>query len=142
VGDLDKGENQSRKVVLLVEDDDAAAFLIQLAFREHEPEFKVVRVCNGSEALGFVKRQGAYADAPRPALLLLNLQMPNGTGFDVLSGIRKDAAVRDIPAVVFTSSKLNSDKARCMALGAVDYITKPDSFDDMVAAVKSACAHA
>jgi two-component system response regulator len=134
--------DEPQKIVLLVEDDDAAAFLVQLAFRENEPGFKVLRVCDGREALDFLKGRGGHAEAPRPDLMLLNLQMPRSTGFEVLSAVKKDASLRNIPAVVFTSSKLNSDRARCMALGAAAYITKPDTFDDMVAAVKSACAHA
>lgn len=134
--------NGPNKVVLLVEDDDAAAYLVQLAFRENEPGFKVLRVSSGSEALEFLNGRGRYGNAPRPDLMLLNLQMPKGTGFDVLSEVKKDASLRHIPAVVFTSSRLSSDRARCMALGAADYITKPETFDDMVAAVRSACAYA
>ena len=132
---------ESRKTVLLVEDDDAAAYLVQFAFREYVPGFRVLRVCSGLEALDFLNKREHFADAPRPDLMLLNLQMPKMTGFDVLSFIKNDASLKHIPAVVFTSSKLNSDRARCMALGAADYITKPDTFEDMVAAVKSACTY-
>jgi two-component system, chemotaxis family, response regulator Rcp1 len=133
---------QGGKVVLLVEDDDGAYFLLKVVFREMEERVSLFRVSNGEQAIAFLQRKGEYHAAPRPALILLNLQMPKMTGFDLLASMRQDPQFRDIPAVVFTSSKLDADRAKCMALGATDFISKPENYADVVSAIKIACAHA
>lgn len=129
-------------VVLAVEDDNGAYYTLQIAFKQVRGPFRLIRVPDGQEALAFLRNQGKYNGAPRPALILLNLQLPKVNGFQVLETIKQDPQLCDIPAVVFTSSKLNSDRAKCMALGATDFIVKPDNFDDVVTAIKTACARA
>ena len=129
-------------VVLAVEDDDGAYYTLQFAFKQLRQPFRLFRVPDGQEALEFLRKNGNHAGAPRPALVLLNLHLPKVNGFEVLAMMKQDPNLRDIPTVVFTSSKLNADRAKCMALGAADFIVKPENFDDVVTAVKSACAHA
>ena len=130
------------RLVLSVEDDDAAFHLLKTAFEEGAPAVDLVRVLDGDEALKFLERSGRFQDAPRPDLVLLNINLPKKSGFEVLSEVAADESLRSIPVVVFTSSSLQAEKARCMALGAQDFLTKPASFDGLVEAVRSVCARA
>jgi len=131
----------NQRVLLYVEDEDAAVFLLETALKEADIDVALYRVADGDEALDFLKKTGAYQDVPRPDLVLLDLNLPRRTGLEVLSEMKQDAELRKLAVVVFTSSSLAVDKRRSMALGAQEYITKPASFDGFVAAVKSACMH-
>ena len=125
--------------VLSVEDDDAVHFLIKTAFQEMGSDFCLYRVINASEALSFLKRNNPFADAPTPHLILSNLNMPGMSGIELLAILRKHDSWKEIPVVVFSSSNLDSDRARCLAEGARQYITKPYDYQDFLSAVKSAC---
>jgi CheY-like chemotaxis protein len=129
------------KTVLSIEDDDAVEMLLQIAFRETARDFRVVRVPNGEEGLAFLRRSGRYANAQRPDLVLLNVNMPGISGPEVLRQMKDDESLRDIPTVVFTSSNMDQDRAKCLALGAKDFISKPSSFEGVLQAVRTACAH-
>ena len=100
------------------------------------------RATDGLEALSFLRRIGPFTNAPRPDLILLNLSLPKMSGVEVLAAIRSDDSLKHIPTVMFSSSALDTDRARCLALGAREFITKPLSFDGLLEAVKAACAHA
>ncbi len=128
-------------VLLYVEDEDAAVFLLETALREAEIDVALYRVADGDEALDFLQKKGRYRDMPRPDLVLLDLNLPRRTGLEVLSEMRNSDDLRSVAVVVFTSSSLAVDKRKSMELGAHEYITKPASFDGFVAAVKSACTH-
>jgi len=130
------GEN----VLLYVEDEDAAVFLLETALKEADIRVQLYRVSDGEQALAFLRCSGAYEKAPKPDLILLDLNLPRKSGLEVLSEMQHDARLRDIIVIVFTSSALSADKRRSLALGAQEYITKPSSFDDFVDAVKMACA--
>lgn len=127
-----------RKVVLSVEDDDAAYFLISSAFHDVGADLELYRVEDGDAALEFLNRQGAYADAPRPSLILLDMNLPKLTGPQLLARMQTSDVLRNIPAVVFSSSKANADRTTCLALGARDFITKPGNYE----AFKRAIGHA
>lgn len=128
----------TERVVLSVEDDDAAYFFLEIAFAKLDGDFQLCRVSDGEEALSFLRRGGKYASAPRPDLILLDLNMPRLSGFDVLAAIRDDASLREIPAVVFSSSNEDSDRAKCFALGARSFIPKPYDFEEFIQAIKQA----
>jgi CheY-like chemotaxis protein len=128
-------------VVLSVEDDRAAFRLLEIAFSELGIEVSLHRVESGAQALDFLHHAGPYAEAPQPHLILLNLNLPRMTGLELLSAIQQDATIADIPAVVFTSSRLDTDRARCLALGARDFLTKPADYLSMLDAVRRACGH-
>lgn len=130
------------RLVLSVEDDDAAFHLLKTAFEEGAPAVDLVRVLDGDEALKFLERRGRFQNAPRPDLVLLNINLPKKSGFEVLTEVAANDSLRSIPVVVFTSSSLQAEKARCMALGAQDFLTKPASFDGLLEAVRSVCARA
>lgn len=131
----------NQRVLLYVEDEDAAVFLLETALKEADIDVTLYRVADGDEALAFLNKAGRYHDMPRPDLVLLDLNLPRRTGLEVLSEMRESDEFRSMAVVVFTSSSLAIDKRRSLALGAQEYITKPASFDGFVAAVKSACAH-
>lgn len=130
----------SRSVLLYIEDDDRAAFLLETALKEAGVDTDLHRVADGERALAFLRRTGAYADAPRPGLVLLDLNLPRKSGLEVLAEIQQSEELRNIPVVVFTSSSLLTDKNQSLALGASRFITKPLTFDAMVESVKSACS--
>lgn len=131
----------NQRVLLYVEDEDAAVFLLETALKEAEIDVRFFRVADGDEALAFLRKSGIYHDMPRPDLVLLDLNLPRRTGLEVLAEMRNSEDLRALPVIVFTSSSLAVDKRKSLALGAQQYITKPASFDGFVAAVKSACSH-
>lgn len=111
--------------VLLVEDDPADELLTREALeRDHVGNvLHVVR--DGMEAIAFLRQEGAYAHAPRPGLILLDLNMPRMDGLEVLSVIKADEALRPIPVVVLTTSEAEADVLRSYQLHANAYVTKP-----------------
>jgi CheY-like chemotaxis protein len=86
---------------------------------------------NGDEALEFLRRQGPFAQAPRPAIVLLDINMPGRNGFEVLSEMRSDAVLRRIPVVMLTTSTREADVAAAYEGGACSFIAKPVSLDDL-----------
>lgn len=128
------------RVLLYVEDEDAAVFLLETALREAGIQVQLYRVSDGEQALAFLRGSGAYARAPKPDLILLDLNLPRKNGLEVLSEMQGDELLRHNNVIVFTSSSLSADRRRSLALGAQEYITKPSSFDGFVEAVKTACA--
>jgi two-component system, chemotaxis family, response regulator Rcp1 len=128
-------------VMLYVEDEDAAVFLLETALKEMKIDVELYRVSNGEDALAFLNRSGAYRDAPRPELILLDLNLPRKGGLEVLSEIQGNEALRGLSVVVFTSSSLATDRKKSLALGAQEYITKPSSFDGFLTAIKAVCAY-
>ncbi len=128
------------RVLLYVEDEDAAVFLLETALREAGIQVQLYRVSDGEQALAFLRGSGAYSRAPKPDLILLDLNLPRKNGLEVLSEMQSDELLRDNNVIVFTSSSLSADKRKSLALGAQEYITKPSSFDGFVEAVKTACA--
>lgn len=131
-----------KRTVLSVEDDDAAYFLIGKAFREVGARLELERVENGEEALEFLRHSGRFSNARRPSLILLNINLPRISGPEVLAAIHEDESLRDIPVVMFSSSHLDADRAKCLALGARQFITKPNSYREFVNAIRSACDYA
>lgn len=126
--------------MLYIEDDDAAEFLMQSALDEARIQVQMFRVRNGEEALEWLKRSGAFADAPRPDLILLDINLPRKGGLEVLAEIHGDMHLRPIPVVILSSSYLEADRRRAVELGVRNYIRKPLTFPAFVDAVRSACA--
>lgn len=89
-------------------------------------EFQVVQ--DGQELMEFLRRQDEHGDARRPHLILLDLNMPRMDGFEVLSAIRDDDGLKDLPVVVLTTSDSRSDIMRCYKMGANSFVTKPTGF--------------
>jgi len=128
-------------IVLSVEDDDAAFYVIRMAFEELPLPVQLLRAKNGTEALALLhKRVNRDSDSQIPDLVLLDLNLPGLSGLEVLSAIKADRKLAPIPVVVFSSSFLDQDRKNSFALGAKQYITKPDTFDGVVQALKTACS--
>jgi two-component system, chemotaxis family, response regulator Rcp1 len=128
----------SKPVLLYVEDEDAAAFLLETTLNEAGIEVQLFRVSDGEQALAFLGKSGAYQKAPTPDLILLDLNLPRITGLQVLERLRENGT-GEIPVTVFTSSRLPSDRRNALALGARQYITKPSDLDGFMEAVRKAC---
>ncbi len=134
---LDSADDPAAVDILLVEDEAADACLVKLALRESDVSSRLHHVQDGSEALAFLRRQTPnFASAPRPHLVLLDLNMPRMNGREFLKHLRADNGFTDIPVVVFSTSEYERDKESCFALGANDFVTKPVDIDAFIAAVK------
>ncbi len=122
--------------VLLVEDDPGDALMTQEAFEHHKIRNTLHVVKDGVEALEFLRREGQYANAPRPGLILLDLNLPRKDGREVLSEVKADAELRSIPVVVLTTSEAEEDILRSYSLYANAYVTKPVDFDRFIDVVR------
>ena len=123
--------------ILLVEDNPGDHRLTQEALREGKVYNNLSWVKDGVEALDFLKRRGAYANAPRPDIILLDLNLPKKDGRAVLSEIKGDEELRSIPVVVLTTSKAEEDVLRSYDLHANCYVTKPVDLDKFIVVVQS-----
>jgi CheY-like chemotaxis protein len=118
--------------VLLVEDNPDDAFFVERAFRKAFADVAVHILGDGEAAIAYLSRQGEYADDvrhPLPDLLVLDLKLPRASGFEVLTWLRAQPALRRLPVVVLTSSRHRQDIDRAYDLGANSYLVKPVSTD-------------
>ncbi|MFE2769838.1 response regulator [Streptomyces albidoflavus] len=122
--------------VLLVEDDPGDELMTREAFEDNKIRNTLHVVRDGEEALDFLYRRGAYPDAPRPDLILLDLNLPKYDGRQVLAQIKADEELALIPVVVLTTSSAEEDILRSYKLHANAYVTKPVDLDQFIAAVK------
>ena len=122
--------------VLLVEDDPGDVLMTQEAFEEHKVGNRLTVVSDGVEALAYLRREGKYADAPRPDLVLLDLNLPRRDGREVLAEIKNDPDLLDIPVIVLTTSAAEDDVVASYRLHANAYVTKPVDFDRFIAVVR------
>ena len=124
-------------VILLVEDEETDAYLVKWALEENRIQVDLRHVTDGYEALGFLRRLGPhFPDAPRPDLILLDLNMPRMAGMECLAAIKQDPALRDIPVVVLSTSYTENDVAASLNLGAVDYFTKQMDIHQFVNSIR------
>jgi two-component system, chemotaxis family, response regulator Rcp1 len=131
--------NIGHRVLLSVEDDDAEYHIIKMAVEKCGIPIQVCRVADGEEALLFLQKTRGYELAPRPDLILLNLNLPKRDGFEVLTDIRDTDALRSIPVIIFTSSSLTSERQKALDLGAADFISKPGTLDGLLETIRSVC---
>jgi CheY-like chemotaxis protein len=115
--------------VLLVEDDSGDVMLIREAFEDHKVGNDLVVVGDGVDAMAYLRREGEYADAVRPDLVLLDLNLPRKSGDEVLTEIKEDPDLSTIPVVVLTTSEAEEDIRRSYAAHANAYISKPVDFE-------------
>ncbi|MAQ93969.1 hypothetical protein B1759_03720 [Rubrivirga sp. SAORIC476] len=114
--------------ILLVEDDDDHAELTAVALESHDPRHQTIRARDGAEALDILYRRESHGEAPRPDLILLDLNLPRVGGLDVLAEVKGDEGLREIPVVVLTTSDAESDRARAYRTHANSYLVKPVDF--------------
>ena len=122
--------------VLLVEDDPGDVLMTQEAFADHKVRNNLTVVADGAEALSYLRREGAYANAVRPDLILLDLNLPRRDGREVLEEIKKDDELCQIPVVVLTTSSADEDILRSYQLHANAYVTKPVDFERFLAVIR------
>ena len=122
--------------VLLVEDDPGDVLLIEEAFADNKVRNRLHTVSDGVEAMAFLRNEDGYADAVRPDLVLLDLNLPRKDGREVLAEVKGDEALQHIPVVVLTTSKAEEDVLRSYKLHANAYVTKPVDFERFIEVVR------
>ncbi|AVZ31088.1 response regulator rcp1 [Nodularia spumigena UHCC 0039] len=126
--------------ILMADDDDDDQILVREALLESQLPINLYIVSNGEELLDYLYNRGLYTDkskAPRPGLILLDLNMPKKNGLEVLQDIKTDPTLRNIPVIVLSTSEDKKDIYRAYNLGANSFITKPVTFAALVEIMKS-----
>jgi two-component system, chemotaxis family, response regulator Rcp1 len=122
--------------VLLVEDNLGDVTLIMEAFKGSKHPIQVTRAKDGVEAMDYLRGQGRYSHASRPDLILLDLNMPRKSGLEVLEEIKSDPRLKEIPVVVLTNSKMDSDVRKAYESKANFYLVKPSDLDELFVAMR------
>jgi CheY-like chemotaxis protein len=125
--------------VLLVEDNEADVRLTREALREAGEGVRLSTVGDGEQALAFLRREAGFTEAPRPDLVLLDLNLPRKSGLEVLDEMRSDGSLAHIPVIMLTSSAAQSDVEAAYARGANAFVVKPlelDAFMDLIGAIR------
>jgi CheY-like chemotaxis protein len=122
--------------VLLVEDDEGDVLMTREAFEHYKIRNTLHVVSDGEQALHFVRRTGDYADAPRPGLIMLDLNLPRRSGLEVLAELKDDPELRVIPVVILTTSQAEEDILRSYRLHANAYVTKPVDFERFIEVIR------
>jgi len=130
------GEDMPREV-LLVEDSPGDVRLTKEAFRDANSSIHLHVVSDGVEAMAFIRREGAHVRAPRPDLILLDLNLPKMDGREVLANIKGDGSLKTIPTVILTTSEAEADILKSYQLQANCYLSKPAQLDAFESLVKS-----
>lgn len=123
--------------ILLVEDNPGDVRLTIEALKEGRVDNLLTVVWDGVEALAFLRREGQYSDAPRPDLILLDLNLPRKNGHEVLAEAKADEALKRIPVVILTTSSADDDILGTYDLHANCYITKPIDLDEFITVVRT-----
>lgn len=122
---------------LLVEDNPGDVRLTQEALKNHKVQNNLHVATDGEEAMAFLHRKGKYANAPRPDIILLDLNLPKKDGREVLAEIKSDSNLKTIPVVIITSSEAEQDIVKSYNLNANCYVTKPVNLDQFIKVVQS-----
>jgi CheY-like chemotaxis protein len=131
-------------VILLVEDSPQQQALTRRAVEDSSLNAELRVVGDGETALQYLRKEGEYTDAPRPDIILLDLNMPRMDGNAVLSELRSDERLQNIPVTVLTTSSSDADITASYARGANAFVTKPSQYDQFVnlfSALGQFCAH-
>lgn len=123
--------------ILLVEDNPGDVFLTQEAFREGQFEHRLSVAEDGEQALRFLRREGSYKNAPRPDLILMDLNLPKKDGREVLAEVKSDPGLKHIPVIVLTMSEADQDVTRAYKLHANCYLTKPIEMENFLKMIRS-----
>ena len=133
------GTHNGKAVILLAEDDPGDQELIRRALQSHERAARLIVVSDGEAAMDYLLQRGCYEDpdmAPRPDLLLLDLNMPKLDGRQVLAQIRAEPSLRRLPVVVLTTSRQEEDIDRSYELGCNSFVTKPLDIEPFMRAIR------
>jgi len=122
--------------VLLVEDDEGDVLMTKEAFEYHKIRNRLHVVSDGDQALQFLRRTGPFAEAPRPGLILLDVNLPRRSGLEVLAELKRDPELLVIPVVMLTTSRAEEDILRSYSLHANAFVTKPVDFEHFIDAIR------
>ncbi len=122
--------------VLLVEDDPGDILMTREAFQHYKIRNQLHVVTDGEQALDYLHQTGDYAGAPRPGLVLLDLNLPRRDGLEVLADLKQDPVLRVIPVVILTTSQAEEDILRSYSLHANAYISKPVDFERFIDVIR------
>ena len=130
--------SQKENTILLVEDDDGHAKLVEINLKRAGVINPIVRAKDGIEALDYVMSRGKYADQPSPhiLLILLDINMPRLDGVETLRQLKSDEALKNIPVIMLTTTDDPREVERCYDLGCNIYITKPVEYDRFAEAIQ------
>jgi CheY-like chemotaxis protein len=123
--------------VLIVEDNEADTYLTATALRDARIANHIDTVADGEQAIAFLRHEGCYANAPRPDMILLDLNLPLKDGFEVLAEMKADPHLRTIPVIVVTGSDREADIARAYDAQISAYLVKPVNVDEYFAAIRA-----
>ncbi len=126
--------------ILMADDDEDDILLTVKALKQSKLLNRLLSVKDGEELMDYLKRRGKYKNpesSPRPGLILLDLNMPKKDGREALREIKSDESLKDIPIVVFTTSKAEEDIYRSYKLGVNSFITKPVKFEELIGVIAS-----
>jgi CheY-like chemotaxis protein len=129
----------AERVLLCIEDDDAEYFIITIALKDLDIPIRFLRVPDGEQGIWFLENTHGHELAPRPDLILLNLNLPKKNGFEVLAEIRESESLRSIPVIIFTTSSTTAERKRALALGANDFISKPGTITGLIEILRTIC---
>lgn len=120
--------------ILMADDDDDDYLLTKKALKQSKLLNKLCRVRDGEELLQYLRHEGEFKDSThgKPGVILLDLNMPKMDGREALKAIKSDKNLKDIPVVIFTTSKAEEDIVRSYQLGVNSFITKPVNFDNLI----------
>jgi CheY-like chemotaxis protein len=130
--------------VLLVDDDESVALFLNRAIKKVGANVSLLHVPEGEQAIRYLSREGAYQDPsryPTPSVVLLDINMPRVSGFEVLAWKQNQQALDTIPVIMWSSSDMPDDKERARKLGAQFYFTKPMDEEGLVPLVKALKAY-
>jgi len=122
--------------VLLVEDDEGDVLMTREAFEFYKVRNPLHVVSDGEQAMQFMRRTGPFADAPRPGLILLDVNLPRLSGLEVLAELKRDPEFSPIPVVMLTTSRADEDILRSYSLHANAYVSKPVDFEQFTEAIR------
>jgi CheY-like chemotaxis protein len=132
------GFNQERPIeILLVEDNPGDVRLTQEVFKEGKVRNQLSVAWNGEEALAYLRREGRFAAAPRPDMILLDLNLPRKGGREVLAELKADPKLKSIPVVILTTSEAEQDIVESYNQHANCYIVKPVDLDQFIGVVRT-----
>lgn len=132
-----RGDESEAIEILLVEDNPGDIRLTQEAFHDAKVRNNLHVAADGEEAMAFLRRDGAHAQAPRPGLILLDLNLPKKDGRAILAEIKEDDSLKTIPVVVLTTSSVEADILKSYRRHANCYITKPIDLDGFTKVIQS-----
>ena len=122
--------------VLMVDDDDGDVLMTREAFEYYKIRNRLHVVSDGEQALQFLRRTGPFADAPRPGLILLDVNLPRRSGLEVLAELKQDPELLVIPVVMLTTSRAEEDIVRSYSLHANAFVGKPVDFEHFIEAIR------